>query len=72
MIRHLLAVALATSVWPAHADQKATTETTLATGLPRAPEQEAVTIELADLSFRVDPSRKSLAGDATLTLRGAF
>ena len=69
MIRHLLAVALATAVWPAHADQKATTETTLATGLPRAPEQEAVTIELADLSFRVDPSRKSLAGDATLTLR---
>ncbi|HWU70920.1 MAG TPA: M1 family peptidase, partial [Pseudoxanthomonas sp.] len=48
-------------------EQPALTPTTAATGLPRAPEQEAVTFELADLSFKVDPARKRLDGDAKLT-----
>lgn len=42
---------------------------TLASGQPRAPEQEAVVFERADLQFKVDPKRRSLAGDATLTFR---
>ena len=49
--------------------QPTLTPTTAATGLPRAPEQEAVTFELADLSFKVDPARKWLDGDAKLTFR---
>src|SRR6218665_2658775 len=47
--------------------QPALTPTTAATGLPRAPEQEAVTFELADLSFKVDPARKWLHRHAKLT-----
>ena len=43
------------------------TATTLASGLQRAPEQGAVTFELADLSFKIDPARKWLDGDARLT-----
>ncbi|MDI1253113.1 M1 family metallopeptidase [Thermomonas sp.] len=64
----LLASALAFTAFavPA-ADQPPLTATTLASGLPRAPEQEAVSFELADLSFKVDPARKWLDGDATLT-----
>ena len=42
---------------------------TLASGLPRAPEQVAVVFEHADLAFRVDPARKWLDGDASLTFR---
>lgn len=42
---------------------------TAESGLPRAPEQLAVSFEHADLAFRVDPARKRLEGDATLTFR---
>lgn len=69
--RRLLAVALLSSMsspaFAAKTEQPALTPTTAATGLPRAPEQEAVTFELADLSFKVDPARKRLDGDAKLT-----
>ncbi|MFT4179973.1 MAG: M1 family metallopeptidase [Thermomonas sp.] len=69
-LRHcLLASALCLPVFTAHATQPALTATTEATGLPRAPEQEAVTFERAELSFKVDPARKHLAGDAVLTFR---
>ena len=67
--RSVLAVALAAVLSPAQAGQPALTRTTEATGLPRAPEQEAVAFELADLSFKVDPARKTLEGDARLTFR---
>lgn len=69
--RRLLAVALLSSMsspaFAAKAVQSELTPTTAATGLPRAPEQEAVVFELADLSFKVDPARKRLDGDAKLT-----
>ena len=74
--RRLLAVALLSAAplssmsspaFAAKVEQPALTPTTAATGLPRAPEQEAVTFELADLSFKVDPARKRLDGDAKLT-----
>ena len=67
--RCLLAAALAFTSLAAQAGQSTPTETTAASGLPRAPEQEAVTFERADLSFKVDPARKHLAGDARLTFR---
>jgi len=38
-------------------------------GLPRAPEQEAVAFEHADLSFKVIPATRSLEGDARLTFK---
>ncbi len=44
---------------------------TLASGLPRTPEQEATTIDEALLKFRVDPAKKEIEGDATLTVRSA-
>ncbi|MCC8361847.1 M1 family metallopeptidase [Lysobacter sp. A6] len=50
-------------------DQPGLTEFTYHTGLPRAPQQEAVVFELADLKFKVDPANKHLDGDATLTFR---
>ncbi|QIL20804.1 M1 family metallopeptidase [Thermomonas sp. HDW16] len=68
--RCLLAVVIASATLvaqAAQAEQPALTETTAASGLPRAPEQEAVTFERADLSFKVDPARKWLDGDAKLT-----
>jgi aminopeptidase N len=66
--RHLIVLAFASTSFIAHAaDQPPLTATTLASGLPRAPEQEAVTFEVADLSFKVDPVRKWLDGDARLT-----
>jgi aminopeptidase N len=43
------------------------TELTLNSGAARAPEQLAVTFEHADLSFRVDPVRHWIEGDARLT-----
>lgn len=49
--------------------QPALTPTTAATGLPRTPEQQATTLVLADLSFKVDPARQWLDGDARLHLR---
>ncbi|MFC7302282.1 M1 family metallopeptidase [Cognatiluteimonas weifangensis] len=45
------------------------TATTAETGLPRAPEQEAVAFEHADLHFRVDPAQRRIDGDAALTFR---
>jgi len=72
----LLAVSIATVLaLPAFAaeekeiDQPAMTDFTTQTGLPRAPEQEAVVFELADLSFKVDPAQRHLDGDAKLTFR---
>ena len=53
------------------AEQPPLTPTTAATGLPRTPEQVVTTIEQAELSFRVDPARQWLDGDATLRLRVA-
>ena len=49
--------------------QPATGKLTLESGLQRAPEQAAVVFEHADLAFKVDPLRKWLDGDATLTFR---
>ncbi|GHB95121.1 M1 family metallopeptidase [Thermomonas carbonis] len=69
LARCLLAAALASSSLLAQAAQPALTRITAASGLPRAPEQEAVTFERAELSFKVDPARKWLEGDATLTFR---
>jgi aminopeptidase N len=54
---------------PKQDDQPALTEFTYHTGLARAPQQEAVVFELADLKFKVDPANKHLDGDATLTFR---
>ena len=65
--RCLLAVALASAGIAAHAGQPALSQTTAASGLPRTPEQEAVTFERAELWFKVDPARKWLDGDAMLT-----
>ena len=66
MRRSLLATVLSLAALVAHADQPALTRTTQASGLPRAPEQEAVTFKRADLAFKVDPARKWLEGDARL------
>lgn len=74
--RAALALALAAAFVPATAfaapaedPQPALTAFTAQTGLPRAPEQEAVVFEHADLRFRVDPAQRRLDGDATLTFR---
>ena len=67
--RCLLAIALAAAMPSAIANPPGLSKTTAASGLPRAPQQEAVTFEQADLSFKVDPARKSLQGDAKLTFR---
>ena len=67
LARCLLATALASTACMAQAEQPALSQTTVASGLPRAPEQEAVAFERADLSFKVDPARKWLDGDARLT-----
>jgi aminopeptidase N len=48
-------------------DQPALSAFTVQSGLARAPEQEAVVFEKADLRFRVDPSRHRIDGDAALT-----
>jgi aminopeptidase N len=64
----LLAAALLVS-GAAAAQQPALTETTLHTGLPRAPQQEAVVFEHADLDFKVEPAQKKLTGNAALTFR---
>ena len=69
VVRCLIAAALASSSFVAQAGQPVLTETTRASNLPRAPEQEAVTFERADLSFKVDPARKWLDGDARLSFR---
>lgn len=51
------------------AAQPEPTALTLESGIARAPEQAAVVFEHADLAFRVDPARKWLDGDASLTFR---
>ena len=70
----LLTVALLAATWPAAGatpgqEQPALSKTTVETGLPRAPEQEAVVFEHADLKFRVDPQQQRIDGDATLAFR---
>jgi aminopeptidase N len=69
--RCLLATALASACFVAQAEQPALTRTTAASGLPLAPEQASVAFERAELSFKVDPARKWLDGDARLTFRAA-
>ncbi|TLX22266.1 M1 family metallopeptidase [Thermomonas fusca] len=66
-----LAIAVAAVLIPAaaSAQQPELTPTTAATGLPRTPEQLASVIEKVELSFRVDPARQWLQGDATLRFR---
>src|SRR3546814_17050519 len=71
--RGLLPLALLAIAWPAAAatpqEQPALTATTLATGLARAPAQEAVVFEHADPQFQVDPAPKRIVGDANLLFR---
>ena len=67
--RTLLLAGLCLSAFATHAEQAALSALTAKTGVPRAPEQEAVVFENADLQFKVDPSRKHLSGDATLTFK---
>ena len=49
--------------------QPALTTTTAQSGLARAPEQDSVVFEHADLRFKVDPAQRRIDGDATLTFR---
>ncbi len=49
--------------------QPALTELTRGSGAERTPEQLAVVFEKADLQFKVDPAKKFLSGDASLTFR---
>jgi len=68
-MRHyrLLAAALSLLAFAAHAERGDLTEFTYGSGAPRAPEQEAVVFEHADLQFKVEPAQKRLTGDAALT-----
>jgi len=68
MIRALL-LASACLLTPVAAQAQAVQSSpqTLTTGAARAPEQEAVRFDRADLAFRVVPEAKRLHGDATLT-----
>ena len=69
----LCGLALGAIIDPARASdadpQRPLAALTAQSGLPRAPEQLAVSFEHADLRFKVDPGRKWLDGDATLTFR---
>jgi aminopeptidase N len=49
------------------ASQAPLTATSVASGLPRTPEQLAVAFDKADLKLRIDPGSRSIDGDATLT-----
>ncbi|MGN6111688.1 MAG: M1 family metallopeptidase [Luteimonas sp.] len=49
--------------------QPALSAFTVQSGLARAPEQEAVVFEHADLRFKVDPAGHRIDGDAALTFR---
>jgi len=69
--RSLLVAAAASFAVAAHAAQPPLSKTTAASGMPRAPEQEAVAFERAELGFRVDPARQWLDGDAWLTFRAS-
>jgi aminopeptidase N len=50
-------------------EQPALTALTAKSGVARAPEQEAVVFEHADLKFRIDPVQRRIDGDAALTFR---
>ncbi len=65
--RRLLALALVAASAASAAAQPGLSPTTAASGLPMASEQAAVAFARAELSFRVDPVRKWLDGDASLT-----
>ena len=69
LLRAGLALALAPLAAQAAERGQPITDFTYHTGLPRAPEQEAVVFEKADLQFKVEPARQSLTGDASLTFR---
>ena len=64
-----LALAAAGSDTASGASSAESTLLTLASGLPRTPEQEATRIDEALLRFRIDPAKREIAGDATLTVR---
>jgi aminopeptidase N len=66
-MRTILALLLVSAA--AHAAQPRLTDFTAGSGAPRAPEQIAVRFEAADLRLRVDPRRRTIEGDATLTFR---
>jgi aminopeptidase N len=61
-------LALLLTATAAHAGQRLT-QFTVNTGAPRTAEQTAVVFEGADLQLRVDPRRRRIDGDATLTFR---
>ena len=61
-----LSLSLSTGAFAAQAD---ITDLTRDSGVPRAPEQEAVVFEHADLGFKVVPAEKAIQGDARLTFR---
>src|SRR5687767_3791489 len=75
--RTLLLTGLCLCAFATHAEQHAGRQAgqpalstlTAKSGVPRAPEQEAVVFEHVDLQFKVDPSRKHLSGDAALTFK---
>ncbi len=54
---------------PGSAAQPPLSAFTAQSGLARAPEQEAVVFEHADLRFKVDPAQRRIDGDAALTFR---
>lgn len=64
---HLAAAAAAIALAGCASTPPAPTDFTINSGAPRAPEQLAVTFEKVDLALRVDPSTKSIRGDAALT-----
>lgn len=66
--RLMLALSLSLSTG-AMAAQPDITDLTRDSGVPRAPEQEAVVFEHADLGFKVVPAEKAIQGDARLTFR---
>ena len=72
VVRAVLSVALV-AVAPAalaeQAKQPELSEITRETGLPRTPEQRAVSFEHAELHFKVLPEARRIEGDATLTLK---
>jgi aminopeptidase N len=66
-----LSLALAAAAPVASAQQPELSATTKETGLPRTPEQLAVSFEHADLHFKVLPQDKRIEGDATLRFKAS-
>jgi aminopeptidase N len=62
-----LAIAAVCTVLAGCASQPALTDYTVNSGVQRGPGQDALVFEHADLSLRIDPDSRSLAGDALLT-----